>query len=771
MILEDDVQVARSLERALKAQGYQVEVALNASEALEIARSRPLDLILCDVRMPGVDGLEALASLRTLQEGLRSIVMTGYASEDAPIRAIQNRVDDYLLKPVPLDRLLASVRHSAELCRIEKEGRRALDELRGRYLRLISSLVSVFWEKDPWLYEHAGRVAALAVDLGVELGLSAHQLDQLELAAWLHDLGLALIERELLQQNRALTPEERALLDQHPARLRALLEDLPDLRELSPLLVNLRERYDGSGYPRAMKGAEIPIESRVLTVAEVWDSLRHPRPHRPALTFEQASQELRSQAGAAFDPEVVSVCLALAGQQGETPRAAPRPQESRWRTLLRLGAMLAQGGQHEPARQALLEAGEMCRQVHGEDNLEVLVELASLEASRQRPEEALRWLGRVRAGLEGSQAPALYERAARTYLALERAPMARELIERGLALARAQRDLTGLQSLLALRLKLLSPEEWSESLREWLSLAVHRVEPFSPHEVRDLTPVLQAAWDQGLEREALQALRERFPQLGAKAPAKPVQAQATVEVLCFGPPEVLLEGKPVPAGEWASRKALELFLYLVIHRRPVPGERLASLLWPDNPDISRKSLNTAASRARRALRALPGPIVVFERSFFSLDPALSIDSDYARLERLAEQCRPDASGRLSQAARQAGEQAVALYRGELLEGLWSEWVVELRRTVSEKVFSLLHLLAGDQESQGRFVEASQHYQRMLDLDPCREEAQLGQMRCLAGQGLRDTAVRRYNDYCRILQRELGLTPGPEAVRLYHQLLT
>ncbi|MCE7873465.1 response regulator [bacterium CPR1] len=241
LILEDDVQVARSLERALKAQGYQVEVALNASEALEIARSRPLDLILCDVRMPGVDGLEALASLRTLQEGLRSIVMTGYASEDAPIRAIQNRVDDYLLKPVPLDRLLASVRHSAELCRIEKEGRRALDELRGRYLRLISSLVSVFWEKDPWLYEHAGRVAALAVDLGVELGLSAHQLDQLELAAWLHDLGLALIERELLQQNRALTAEERALLDQHPARLRALLEDLPDLRDLSPLLVNLRE--------------------------------------------------------------------------------------------------------------------------------------------------------------------------------------------------------------------------------------------------------------------------------------------------------------------------------------------------------------------------------------------------------------------------------------------------------------------------------------------------------------------------------------------------
>ncbi len=771
LILEDDVQVARSLERALKAQGYQVEVALNASEALDIARSRPLDLILCDVRMPGVDGLEALASLRTLQEGLRSIVMTGYASEDAPIRAIQNRVDDYLLKPVPLDRLLASVRHSAELCRIEKEGRRALDELRGRYLRLISSLVSVFWEKDPWLYEHARRVAALAVDLGVELGLGAHQLDQVELAAWLHDLGLALIERELLQQNRALTPEERSRLEEHPARLRELLEDLPDLRELSPLLVNLRERYDGGGYPRGLKGADIPIESRVLTVAEVWDSLRHPRPHRPALSFEQASTELRSQAGAAFDPEVVSVCLALAGQEGETPRAAARPQESRWRTLLRLGAMLAQGGQHEPARQALLEAGEMCRQAHGEDNLEVLVELASLEASRQRPEEALRWLGRVRAGLEGSQAPALYERSARTYLALERAPMARELVERGVALARAQHDLTGLQSLLGLRLRLLPPTEWPETLREWLSLAARRVEPFSPHELRDLTPVLQAAWDQGLERESLEALWARFPQLGAPTPsAQPAPAPATVEVLCFGPPEVLLEGKSVPASEWASRKALELFLYLVIHRRPVSGERLAAALWPDNPEISRKSLNTAASRARRALRALPGPIVVWERSFFSLDPALELDSDYARLERLAEQCRPDASGRLSSAARQAGEQAVALYRGELLEGLWSDWVVELRRTVSEKVFSLLFLLASDQEGQGRFLEASQHYQRMLDLDPCREEAQLGQMRCLAGQGLRDTAVRRYNDYCRILQRELGLTPGPEAVRLYHQLL-
>ncbi|MEW6283065.1 MAG: HD domain-containing phosphohydrolase, partial [Candidatus Eremiobacterota bacterium] len=562
LILEDDAQVAASLERALKAHGYQVQVAQNAAQAVEIARRVPLDLILCDVRMPGVDGLEALATLRTLQEGVRSIVMTGYASEDAPVRAIQNQVDDYLFKPVPLDRLLASIRRSTELCQLEKRSRRAMEELRLRYLRLVSSVVSLFWDQDRWFCEHSRRVAALAVDLGTELGLLPSQLDQLELAALLHDLGLAFLERELLHQERPLTPEERARLEQHPQRLSELLDELPDLRELQPILLHLHERWDGTGYPQGLSGQNIPLSARILAVAEAWDSLLHARPHRPALAFSEAVQELEGQSGRQFDPSVVSICLALAQEHRELVdprRILSRPDDparGRWRTLLRLGGMLSRAGQPDAARQALLEAGEMYRQLSGEENLEVLVELAYLE-SQHRPEEALRWLARARP-LADSAPPALLERMVCSWLQLQRAPMARELLERALNAARAARDPGSLLSLLGLRLSLLGPDEapFQETWKEWLDLFRQRLDRLAPEQARDLLAPLQAAVQRNLEGAAEVSARlvEQHPYLGERLAARvETTPSGSLQVLCFGPPEVRIAGRLLPAGEWASR--------------------------------------------------------------------------------------------------------------------------------------------------------------------------------------------------------------------------
>ncbi len=703
LILEDDVQVAASLDRALRAHGYQVRVAHNAQQALEAARTAPLDLILCDVRMPGVDGLDALATLRTLQEGVRSIVMTGYASEDAPIRAIQNQVDDYLFKPVQLDKLLASIRRSAELCRVEKAGRRALEELRLSYLRLITSVVSLFWDRDRWFYEHSRRVAALAVALGTELGLLPSQLDHLELAALLHDLGLAFLERNTLLQERPLTDDEREALQQCPAQLQELLDQQPDLKDLQPILLHLREHFDGSGYPHRLQGQAIPLPARILAVAEAWDSLRHDRPHRPAHPFEEAAAILESQAGKQFDPSVVSLALELAREERELvdPRRllarGDRAHESRWRTLLKLGSLLS-ASQPETARQALLESGELYRGLYGSDSLEVLVELGFLESSR--PEEALRWLGRARLAPEMAQAsPGVLERMARTLVLVGRVPAAREYLERGLARARELRH-GALPGLLALKLSLDPSQE-----------------------------------DVRRELEAL-----------SPAPVPVSAPLSELSVLAFGPPEVR------GAASWPSRKALELFVYLAVMGRPVSQEQLAEALWPDQ-DASRKNVNTTVSRARQAVRAMGRPVLVFEHSFFSLE---GVDCDVHQFDRWS---------------REEPERALALYRADLLEGTWWEWAVEPRRVYREKAFALMSRLAREREGVSDWVGAQGFYQRMLDLDASREDAQLGLMRALVAQGLKEAAVRRYHDYCQILHRELGLSPGPEAQRLYDSLRT
>ncbi|MEW6284417.1 MAG: HD domain-containing phosphohydrolase, partial [Candidatus Eremiobacterota bacterium] len=323
LVLDDDPLVAEGLQRALRREGYHVLVAHSAHEAVRLAGEEFLDLVICDVRMPEVDGLDALAMLHNLQQGMRSIVITGYASEDAPVRAIKRGVDDYLFKPVPLEDLLKSVRHSLALAQLERQGRQALEDLRERYLHLVIAVVSAFQNQDRYFFEHSRRVAAIAVDMGLEMGLSLAAVDRLELAAWLHDIGLLHIERELLQKAEQLTAEELDRLRSHPVLAGQLLEKVPDLRQIVPILRAHREHFDGTGTPAGLRGEEIPLESRILAVAEAFDSLTHARPHRPALEPEAALEVLRGQSGCQFDPAVVEVCCQLA----QTQRTQTGPEQ------------------------------------------------------------------------------------------------------------------------------------------------------------------------------------------------------------------------------------------------------------------------------------------------------------------------------------------------------------------------------------------------------------------------------------------------------------
>ncbi|MBS2037948.1 response regulator [bacterium] len=798
LLLDDDSLITQALEKALRLHGFQVFVAANGSQALEHARNTPFDLLICDVRMPGPDGLETLSQLRHLQQGLRSIIMTGYASEDAPLRAIQNQVDDYLLKPVSFERLLESVKRSAELCRIEKRSQQALEDMRRRYLRLISNLVQAFCEKDPAYYEHTRRVAGLAVEMGREMGLEANRLEQLEVAALLHDIGMAFVDGSLLAADRELNEEERKSFQERPDHLRRLLGGLPEMRTVLPVLESLYERFDGQGYPGRLRAEQIPLESRILAVAEAYDSLTHDRPHRAALNHAEACEVLSQMAGSQFDPALAGLCCDLAAEQrslGEAIGQAPGAETASWQTFLKLGCLFRSQKDFTAASGAFAEAEKRLGSDSPPELTGVWAEWAVSEALAGRAEEAQRLLTRLAPQLETLAGAECFQ-VARAYLLLGRKALARQLIARSYTRARELGDQTTMRNYLTLQLSVPEPEseEWIRVLELWLDLLGedlegHQLSLLQWQEV--LQPLRTGAQMPQIQQKCQDALAKAYksyPQLDARKAAVEPNSQPVVQVAsttsalevdgsvevrveCLGGFRVWVDGREILSAEWVTRKSQEFFAYLVLQGKPVAAERLALALWPDLEESSKNNLHATASRARRALRSQQSELNLLrsERNFYRLDSNVLLQCDALEIQELFKNCKPNTQNILAPEAIESGSRALNLYQGDLLDGFWWDWASELRRSLKESYAQCLMRLAEHYQKESHWAQAQSLYQRGLEQERTREEFNLGLLQCLAQQGAREAAVRCFRDYARNLKRELGLEPGAEATHLLYRL--
>lgn len=798
LVLDDDPLILKGLGRTLERAGYRVFTAARAAEAIEVARAELLDLLVCDVRMPEIDGLEAIGILRQMQGGLRTIVITGYASDDAPVRAIKNGVDDYLFKPFEMDDLLKSVRHSLELRRLEVRSQAETEELKRGYLRLVATLVNTFQGQDSFFYDHSRRVAALAADLGEELGLEGKTLDRLELAALLHDIGLAYIDRELLLKTEPLLAEEYEKLHKHPLLARRLLAQVPELAALTPILEGLREHYDGSGQPRGLAGEAIPIESRILAVAEAFDSLTHDRPQRQALTATEALEWLDQQARTRFDPTVVSLCADLAKEHRELTDLkalmgrSDQGHRERCRNLEQLGNLLRESGEYDQALRAYQEAEALT----GERDQDLQASLAigrALTALARGDKAGAAKLaaqaGRLLEGL-GQKPPRVVLELTRLLIALGRLSQADSVL--GLfpeadALA-PERDRLWMR----LQLQAERREEFARAFPEWLAQPTS-LGGLSPGQAREAAGVLVGGLQMGLGGETtlarLSELVEAWPFLASFArehlpaeQARRIEPAPTPEVAsdkpvlearCLGRLQVSVNGRPLESSAWTTRKAQELFALLLHWQRPIAAGRLAELLWPEGGDKVRKNLHTTVSRVRRALRTAAGrdfSAVLSEGDFYFLDPELSVWADLWELEKAVEKVARVKSDDLGVEAEAAAIRAVALYRGDFLEGLWEEWTFEPRRSIKEKWMRLAERLALSYLANGKPEEAESCYRQMLERDSCREEAHLGLIRAHLAANRRDQAVACYHEYCKTLERELNLAPSPEATALYMQVV-
>ena len=322
LVVDDEDTIRLVLAKYLRTRGFDVATAESGDAALETLAGARFDLMLCDVRMPGLSGVEIVpAALETDPE--LGIVMLS-AVNDAPTatEAMSQGVLDYLTKPIELQHLYDAVQralHKRTLLREQRRVERAIrDEVADRtreleqekaHLRdltvtVVETLVTAMEARDVFQRGRSARVAELAASIAEYLGLAPDVVEDVRLAGRLHDVGNIGIRDDVLSKPGALNPEEYAHVRDH---VRIGVEILTPLRHIERAIVFIgdhHEHWDGSGYPHARAGESISIGGRILAAADAFDAITSRRPYREAKPLEEAVEDLRKQTGTLLDPRV-----------------------------------------------------------------------------------------------------------------------------------------------------------------------------------------------------------------------------------------------------------------------------------------------------------------------------------------------------------------------------------------------------------------------------------------------------------------------------------
>lgn len=306
LVVEDDRAVQEILEEQLVALGYRVLTAASAEAALETVNGTAPDLVLTDVHMGGMSGVELCRRLKADPRFQLTpvVILTAVADLDARVAGLAAGADDFFAKP--FDSVELQTRVAALL-----RAKFLLDQLE-RAEGVITTLGLTIEARDPYTAGHCERLAGYAVALGRALGVDEAMLKALRLGGYLHDLGKITVPDGLLLKPGRFEPEERLRMQAHPSVGADLVRGLKTLEEVRPLIRHHHERWDGSGYPDGLKGEAIPLGARIMAVVDVYDALRTARPYKPAMPHAEAvTILLRETEAGLWEPRITTTFLEL----------------------------------------------------------------------------------------------------------------------------------------------------------------------------------------------------------------------------------------------------------------------------------------------------------------------------------------------------------------------------------------------------------------------------------------------------------------------------
>lgn len=324
LVVDDETGVRDLISRWLVSGGYAVASAAGADEALGLIEEAPPAVAVCDIRMPGHDGLWLADRIRHEHPETAVIMATGVQDVGAAVESLRQGVVDYLTKPFGRDRLREAVIRGLEWHRSAIDSRRWRESLetetQSRHSRLADAIIALQIDSDEALdamlsmltirdrdaYAHAYRVAALSASLARILGVADEEISTIERGALLHDLGKLAMPEALLRKPAPLTLEEQKLIRTHPRLGSDLVQGVPYLTDAAAIVRDAHERLDGLGYPRGVRGDSLPLGPRIVTVADAFDTMTRPRVFRDAISTSDALLELERCSGTQFDRRVVA---------------------------------------------------------------------------------------------------------------------------------------------------------------------------------------------------------------------------------------------------------------------------------------------------------------------------------------------------------------------------------------------------------------------------------------------------------------------------------
>jgi len=324
LVVDDDVSLRPMLAAWVNRFGYDAHEAGSAEAALESLEHTPVAIALCDVNMPGHNGVWLAERIRERYPTTAVIMATSVDDADVAVATLSNDVVDYLLKPFDSTRLHEALAlgldwhrssvgesdlHTALQSRMRT--RRAtvaatLARAQTTAHQAADSLIAMLQLHEKDGRGHSMRVMRLAVALADELGCSDSDVEGLEYGAMLHDVGKIDMPTEILSKPAPLSEAEWNVMRTHPKVGYDLVRKLPQLEHAAEIVLAHHEAFDGSGYPNRLKGTDIPLGARILTIADSYDSMTHPHTQRPAMPSSMAVQEIERCSGSQFDPAVAA---------------------------------------------------------------------------------------------------------------------------------------------------------------------------------------------------------------------------------------------------------------------------------------------------------------------------------------------------------------------------------------------------------------------------------------------------------------------------------
>jgi putative nucleotidyltransferase with HDIG domain len=353
LIVDDEVEV-RSVLHDLLSVAYQCAEAASAEEALAQLRERDFELVISDITMSGMSGLEMIPHVKLISPDTVIVMIRGMQTIESAIKALRLGAFDYLMKPFDLRQAEAAIARAYEHHELIVAKRRyenhleelveqrtaeldqALDSLENAYRTTLQALTAALETRDAETHGHSERVVTFSLRLGHEYGLTTPQMKALEFGSLLHDIGKIGVPDAILRKPAKLTDEEWVRMREHPMHGQQILRGIKFLEGAAKVVAQHHEKWDGSGYPLGLKAEEIDICARIFSVADAFDAITSDRVYRQGRPYDVAAQELNEWVGRQFDPKVVEAFHRVPQEDWDELRRRSlmrKPADSEWQPV------------------------------------------------------------------------------------------------------------------------------------------------------------------------------------------------------------------------------------------------------------------------------------------------------------------------------------------------------------------------------------------------------------------------------------------------------